>query len=72
MTVMPPPGPEWREAAREEEVVEAVVALGRDLGEGYRIQYGKAVAELLPAAVELFRRLRKLEGQKDLKSEVCA
>ena len=35
---------------REEEVVEAVVALGRDLGEGYRIQYGKAVAELLPAA----------------------
>lgn len=35
---------------REEDVVDAVVALGRDLGSGYRIQYGKAVAELLPAA----------------------
>lgn len=41
----------WRLAPSEEAAARAFVAeTGERLGTGYRIQYGKAVAELLPAA----------------------
>lgn len=41
----------WRLAPeRESEVRASVAALADALGDGYRVQYGKAVAEILPAA----------------------